>query len=161
VLTLSLFRLAALLFAVTVKILIHQQSHFVVCFELGRQLLIELDVHFQRFGVQRVHGFFSLNAFLLGFPFGEWSRMASHSGEYCAIPLSLTASSFQRFRYSRQAFQLPFCWSNHARQAAMRSRPFFVDIRHFFSQFADLLEKAIKSARAVKWRLLRLDFDDS
>jgi hypothetical protein len=70
VFTLSLFRQAALLFAVTVKILIHQQSHFVVRFELGRQLLIELDVHFQRFGVHRVHGFFSLNAFLLGFPFG-------------------------------------------------------------------------------------------
>jgi hypothetical protein len=32
--TLSLFRQAALLFAVTVKILVHQQSHFVVCFEL-------------------------------------------------------------------------------------------------------------------------------
>jgi hypothetical protein len=39
VLTLSLFRQAALLFAVTVKILIHQQSHFVVCFELPPALI--------------------------------------------------------------------------------------------------------------------------
>ncbi|MFP9072372.1 hypothetical protein ACLI1Z_17780, partial [Enterococcus faecalis] len=31
VLTPSLFRQAALLFAVTVEILVHQQSHFVVC----------------------------------------------------------------------------------------------------------------------------------
>lgn len=68
--TLSLFRLEALLFAVTVESVIHQQSHFVVCFDLSGTLAVELFVHHQRFGVQRVHGFFSLNAFLLGFPFG-------------------------------------------------------------------------------------------
>ncbi len=61
--------------AFTVNIFIHQQGHFVVRFELGRQFLIELDVHFQRFGVHRVHGFFGLNALLLGFPF---SQRATH-----------------------------------------------------------------------------------
>lgn len=68
--TLSLLRQASLFFAVAVNILVHQQGHFMVCFDLGSQFLIELDVHFQSFGVQRVHGFLSLNAFLLGFPFG-------------------------------------------------------------------------------------------
>lgn len=37
-LALSLFRQAALLFAFTVKLVIHQQSHFVVCFELNSPL---------------------------------------------------------------------------------------------------------------------------
>jgi hypothetical protein len=75
VLTLSLFRQAALLFAVTVKSLFISRA---ISWSASnwRPLLIELFVHHQRFGVQRVHGFFSLNAFLLGFPFGEWA--ASH-----------------------------------------------------------------------------------
>ena len=35
------------------------------------QLPIELFIHGQRFGMQCVHGFFGLNAFLLGLPFGQ------------------------------------------------------------------------------------------
>lgn len=52
VLTLCLFRLAALLFAVAVVILVHQQSHFVVRFELGSQLLIEAAM--ERYGISRL-----------------------------------------------------------------------------------------------------------
>ncbi|HFD8478285.1 TPA: hypothetical protein ACF6J0_001613 [Escherichia coli] len=71
-----------------------------VRFELGSQFLIEPDVHLQRFGVHRVHGFFSLNAFLLGFPFGEWAagriaQLVAGINESLNFGLSRTHSLFQ------------------------------------------------------------------
>ena len=57
----------------SVECVVHQQGHLVIRFELGSPLLIELDIHLQCFGVQHIHGFFSLDAFLLGLPFGKWA----------------------------------------------------------------------------------------
>ncbi|UVD31880.1 hypothetical protein [Klebsiella phage GZ7] len=65
------FGFCFLLSLLTVESVIHQQSHFVVRLNPSSQLPIELFIHGQCFGMQCVHGFFGLNALLLGFPFGQ------------------------------------------------------------------------------------------
>jgi hypothetical protein len=55
---------SAALSACSVESVIHQQGHFVVRLNPSSQLPIELFIHGQRFGMQCVHGFFGLNAFL-------------------------------------------------------------------------------------------------
>nr|DAR36156.1 MAG TPA: hypothetical protein [Caudoviricetes sp.] len=67
-LALSLSRFISLL---TIESVIHQQGHFVVRLNTSSQLTIELFIHGQRFGMQCVHGFFGLNAFLLRLPFSQ------------------------------------------------------------------------------------------
>ncbi|SAH32680.1 Uncharacterised protein [Enterobacter cloacae] len=169
VITLSLFRLTALLFAVTVKILIHQKGQFVVRFKLGRQLLIEFDVHFQRFGVQRVHGFLSLDAFLLGFPFGEWaagriSQLVAGINESLNFCLCRTHSLFQALKVlTSRLFDCRLAAGNLRRQRGDTVTAFLRgQVRHFVYCLADLLEISVKAASDVKrWCLLRLDFDDS
>jgi hypothetical protein len=160
--TLSLFRQTALLFAVTVKILIHQQSHFVVCFELGRQLLIELDVHLQRFGVQRVHGFFSLNAFLLGFPFMRGAvlhpsaRPAAHA--QCG---GFRRSASAGFKLTRSGVVNAGFGTNLMRHGCEASRPLRVDVRHqAASFFLDRLNNRVELLFGGEYRHCVLFLDD-
>ncbi len=140
-----------------------------VRFELGSQLLIEPDVHLQRFGVHRVHGFFSLNAFLLGFPFGEWAagriaQLVAGINESLNFGLSRTHSLFQALQVltarlfdCRLAAGHLRCQRGNTVTAFLRGQ-----VRHFVYSLADLLKVRVKAARYVKhWGLFRLDFDDS
>jgi hypothetical protein len=60
--------------------------------------------------MQCVHGFFGLNAFLLGFPFSQRRRVASRSSSCVNEPLNFRLSRahslFKRFRYSRPALSI-------------------------------------------------------
>jgi hypothetical protein len=80
--------------------------------------LIEPDVHLQRFGVHRVHGFFSLNAFLLGFPFIAGFDCITNgialSGECGGSSSAGLTASFSRFRYSRPGLSIAVLLGNHA-----------------------------------------------
>ncbi|VAF82051.1 Uncharacterised protein [Enterobacter hormaechei] len=167
--TLSLFRLAALLFSVTVKLVVHQQSHFVVCFDLRGELVIEHLVHHQCFFVHRVPGFFDPDSFLLSFPFGEWaagliSQLVTGINKSLNFGLSRTHSLFK-------ALQVLTAWLFDCRLAAGHLRcqrgntvTAFLrgQVRHFVYSLADLLKVRVKAARYVQhWRLLRIDFDDS
>jgi hypothetical protein len=117
--------------------------------------------------VQRVHGFFSLNAFLLGFPFGEWAaggitQLVAGINER-NFGLSGRTASFRRFRYSRPGFSIAV-FAGHLRCQRGDTVTAFLrgQVRHFVYCLADLLEISVKAAGYVKhWRLLRLDFDDS
>ncbi|CZY50409.1 Uncharacterised protein [Enterobacter cloacae] len=131
--------------------------------------MIEFDVHFQRFGVQRVHGFLSLDAFLLGFPFGEWaagriSQLVAGINESFNFGLSWTHSLFQALKVLTARLFNRRLAAGHLRRQRSDTVTAFLrgQVRHFVYCLADLLEISIKAARYVKhWRLFRLDFDDS
>jgi hypothetical protein len=100
------FSFSCFICLLTVKSVIHQQGHFVVRLNTSSQLPIELFIHGQRFGVKGVHGFFGLNAFLLGFPF---SQRAAHFIFQRIETLTDNAAAFvdllwQRLQLSDQVF---------------------------------------------------------
>ena len=104
----------------------------------------------QRFGVQRVHGFFGLNAFLLGFPFITGLKDCvtngiAFSGENSQFLFSGLNRLFQSLEvFTTGLLNSCFAGANHASKAANTVAAFFSgNVWNFFSQIANLIEIAI------------------
>jgi hypothetical protein len=139
---------------------IHQQGHFVVRLNPSSQLPIELFIHGQRFGVQCVHGFFGLNAFLLGFPFSQRATCRIAQLVTCVNePLNFASAgrtaSLRRFRSRAPACRLPSCCAIPAPPGCDTVTTFLGgQVRNLVHGLANLLQVSVKTASPLQGRRL-------